>query len=634
MIWPRSGGTIGKQVDNLGYLRVQVPTAAVIKASKLPGVAAVDLNESIPLPDPTPQAAAGVAAVALAPQAGPGPSTPADNPYMPTGETGAVAFKQAHPTWDGRGVTIGIMDSGVDVDNPALQTTSTGERKIVDWFTATDPITEGDGTWRAMLNAVTGPTFTIAGGTWTAPAGTYLFNTFNESITTASEIGGDVNRDGDVTDRFGILYDSVTNNIWVDVNQNLDFTDDALMRPYAEKFDIGHFGTDNPATEVRDQIPFVVEFRQDVSLTPAGLEGTADFVNIGIIEDEHGSHVAGITAANDMLGNANFDGAAPGAKLVSARACSWGGGCTAVALSEGMIELVANRHVDVVNMSIGGLPALNDGNNARARLYNNLIATYGVQLFISAGNSGPGLNTIGDPAVASDVVSVAAGISKQTWLSNYGSVVRKAYNLLPFSSRGPAENGAFNPDITAPGAAISTIQLWQAGGPVAEAGYGLPPGYAMLQGTSMASPQAAGAAALLLSAAKATDRGVTPAALRRAIYSSGSAINGVPVTAQGNGKFNVQGAWRLLSASLDCSHLHLGCAGLHPDLRSAGHSQPWPGHLQPVRGRGRWGLGGQGRDLPRHADPDERPRPRNSAPALTGWVTMAPSPRPVRLCCR
>jgi len=545
------GGTIGKQVDSLGYLRVQVPTAAVIKASNLPGVAAVDLNESIPLPDPTPQAAAGVAALALAPQAGPGPSTPADNPFMPAGETGAVAFRQANPAWDGRGVTIGIMDSGVDLDNPALQTTTTGERKIVDWFTATDPITEGDETWRAMLDTVTGPNFTIAGGTWTAPAGTYLFNTFNESITTASEIGGDVNRDGDVTDRYGILYDSVTNNIWVDVNQNLNFTDDALMRPYAEKFDIGHFGTDNPATEVRDQIPFVVEFRQDVSLTLAGLEGTADFVNIGIIEDRHGSHVAGITAANDMLGNANLDGAAPGAKLVSARACSWGGGCTAVALSEGMIELVANRHVDVVNMSIGGLPALNDGNNARARLYNNLISTYGVQLFISAGNSGPGLNTIGDPAVASDVVSVAAGISKETWLSNYGSVVRKAYGVLPFSSRGPAENGAFNPDITAPGAAISTVQLWQPGGPVAEAGYGLPPGYAMLQGTSMASPQAAGAAALLLSAAKATDRGVTPAALRRAIYSSGSAINGVSVIAQGNGKFNVQGAWRLLSASLD-----------------------------------------------------------------------------------
>ena len=65
-----------------------------------------------------------------------------------------------------------------------------------------------------------------------------------------------------------------------------------------------------------------------------------------------------------------MNGAAPGAKIVSARACTWGGGCTAVALTDGMIDLVVNRGVDIVNMSIGGLPALNDGNNARAQLYN------------------------------------------------------------------------------------------------------------------------------------------------------------------------------------------------------------------------------------------------------------------------
>ena len=57
-----------------------------------------------------------------------------------------------------------------------------------------------------------------------------------------------------------------------------------------------------------------------------------------------------------------------------------------------MAELAANRGVDVINMSIGGLPALNDGNNARAILYNRIIAD-GVQLVISAGNSGNALNT-------------------------------------------------------------------------------------------------------------------------------------------------------------------------------------------------------------------------------------------------
>ena len=539
------GGTVTKAVDKVGYLRAQVPVSAVEKVAKLPGLAAIDLNESIPLPKPEVAAKGAVATTVTAPNK----KTKAANPYMPTDETGSVEFKKKHPTWDGRGVTIGIVDSGVSLDNPALQKTSTGQRKIVDWVTGTDPLIDGDATWRAMRTAVTGPSFTASGSTWKAPAGSYFFNRFQESITAADQLGGDVNRDGDTSDFFGILYNGATHDIRVDTNQNNDFTDDAVMRPYKEKYDVGHFGTDNPATPERDQVPFVVEYREDVDLTPAGLPGqTADFVNIGITEDEHGSHVAGITAGNDMFDNANYDGQAPGAKLVSSRACSWGGGCTAAALSDAVVDLVVNRHVDVVNISIGGLPALNDGRNLRADLYNRLINEYGVQFFISAGNDGPGVNSVGDPGVVSDVVSVAASVSKETWLANYGSVVTDKLAMFPFSSRGPREDGGFKPNVTAPGSAISTIDSWLPGAPVAEAGYALPPGYAMLQGTSMSSPQATGVGALLISAARAQDKGVTPAQLRRALYSSADFQKGIPAYAQGNGFLEVNDAWKLLSA--------------------------------------------------------------------------------------
>jgi len=540
------GANVAKRYDSIGYVRARVPVGSVEKAARLPGVTAVDLNESIQLPDPTQDNKSGAKGAKAQAVAGPGAGTPAANPFMPTNETGAVKFKEQHPTWDGRGVTIGILDAGVDLDNPALQTTTTGERKVVDWFTATDPIFDPDGTWRAMLTTVSGPTFAFAGSEWTAPAGTYKINRFNEAITAGGDSAGDVNRDGDTTDLFGVLYDPVSHDIRVDTNQNFDFTDDAVMRPYKEKFDVGHFGTDNPATAVRDQMPFVVEYREDVDTTPAGLPGVADFVNIGIVESAHGSHVAGITAANDMLGNSVFDGAAPGAKIVSGRACNWTGGCTAAALMDGMADLVINRKVDVVNMSIGGLPAFNDGNNARAELYNRLINDYGVQLVISAGNDGPGVNSVGDPGVATDVISVAASVSKETWLANYGSAVRVKNAMFNFSSRGPREDGGFKPNITAPGSAISTGPVWQPGGPVAEAGYALPPGLLMPNGTSMASPQTAGAVALLLSAAKATDRGVSPAALRRALYSSAKWIDGVPAYAQGSGMVDVPGAWQLL----------------------------------------------------------------------------------------
>ena len=540
------GGVVARRFDQVGYVLASVPTAKVITAAELPGIAAVDLDETVRLPETggRPDKAAQQAA----PPAAPGPSTPAANPYLPTDETGSVDFKTKNPKYDGRGVTIGIMDSGVDIDHPALQKTTTGERKIVDWVTSTDPLLEGgDPTWRAMVTQVTGPTFTYLDATWTAPAGAWRINRFSEAVTAGSDPAGDVNRDGDTTDTWGILYDPVSHDIRVDVNQNRDFTDDAVMRPYKEKFDIGHFGTDNAATAVVERMPFVVEYREDVSLAPVGQSGVADFVNIGITESLHGSHVAGIAAGNDLFGNAAFDGQAPGAKIVSSRACTWGGGCTNAALTTGMADLVINRGVDVVNMSIGGLPALNDGSNAQAQLYNELINKYGVQIFVSAGNSGPGVNTIGEPSGATDVVSVAASISNDTWLSNYGAETRKPLQLFPFSSRGPREDGGFKPNIAAPGSAVSLSPTWEVVPGLTTVPYTLPVGYSHQNGTSMASPQAAGGAALLLSAAKANRITVSPASLRRAIYTSADPIPGEDVNEQGYGQLNVPDAWKLLT---------------------------------------------------------------------------------------
>ncbi|WNI15509.1 S8 family serine peptidase [Actinacidiphila sp. ITFR-21] len=550
------GASVGQTYDTIGYVRATVPTAkagaAIAAAQKLPQVLAIDLKQEIALDDPTPAADTTASAARhgkpAATYPGPGKNTPAKNPYQPAFETGAVDFVKDHPAADGRGVTIGILDAGVDVGHPALQKTTTGERKIVDWVTATDPILDGDATWRPMVTAETGPAFTASGRAWKSPAGSYYFSTFAEAATKGGDMNGDLNRDGDTTDVWGVLYDPAAGTVRVDLNNNGDFTDDTALKPYKDGFQTGHFGTDNPATAISESIPFTVEIRKNVPMDPYGgtwVGKTADFVNIGVVESEHGTHVAGITAANGLFGG-NMDGAAPGAKIVSSRACTWTGGCTSIALTEGMIDLVVNRHVDIVNMSIGGLGSLNDGASARDELYKELIDTYGVQLVISAGNDGPGVNTIGDPGLADHVLSVAAAISKETWAANYGSVMSVPYSLMPFSSRGPREDGGLAPVITAPGASINAIPTWEAGSPVAEAGYSLPPGYAMLQGTSMASPQATGAAALLLSAAKARHLTVTPAQLRTAITSTAKNIPGAQTIEQGAGLIAVGPAWELL----------------------------------------------------------------------------------------
>ena len=209
-----------------------------------------------------------------------------------------------------------------------------------------------------MENQVSGSSFAFGGVTYTAPAnGSYRIGLFNErDPNLGGEVGNDVNRDGNPTGSsgiFAVLWDASTNRVWVDTNQNNSFADQSAMTDYKVNNDVQYFGTDNPATAVAERMPFVVQ-----------TNGKDKFVNIGIVSGQHGTHVAGIAAGNGLFGGA-MSGAAPGAKIVSVRACLFVAGCTASALVDGMIYVAKQSNVDVINMSIGGLPSLNDGNNTR-----------------------------------------------------------------------------------------------------------------------------------------------------------------------------------------------------------------------------------------------------------------------------
>jgi subtilisin family serine protease len=534
------GGVVLKSDGAVDYLKVEIPTGKAEQAARLSSIEAVDVDGLVPIDDPQPEGAQQPT-----PQTPPDANTPRINPYLPTGDTQAAQFAMANPQWDGRGTTIAILDSGVDLDVPALQTTTTGLPKIVDWYNANSP-TSGDATWISTTGRFTG-TFTSGSRTWTAPAtgGPYAFGLLREAAgeLAQGELGGDIDRDGVTAESIGVLQDRATKQVYVDIDQDGDFTDQTPMIDFKVNRDAAHLGTDNPATAVKESVPFVVVTDRSV-YNPNSDAGSV--VNLGIAGAQHGTHVAGITSANGLFGGA-MSGAAPGAQLMAVKVCLTTSSCTSSGLIDGVLY-AAHNGADVVNISIGGLPGLNDGNNARALLYNRTIDEFNMQIFISAGNSGAGANTVGDPSVATNSISVGSYITRATWLSNYGSDPLNDKGLHPFSSRGPREDGGFKPDIVAPGAAISTTPLWQPGGPVTGT-YTLPPGYSMLNGTSMAAPQAAGAGALLVSAYKATfGSRPTAAALRSAIRSSAAYQPQLGAYEQGTGLFAVTAAWDQLRA--------------------------------------------------------------------------------------
>ena len=171
-----------------------------------------------------------------------------------------------------------------------------------------------------------------------------------------------------------------------------------------------------------------------------------------------------------------FHGVAPGATLAAAKICG-PGGCPYSAILNGMEWAYYNASADIVSMSIGGPAFYYD---IIAQMADWLVSN-GVTVVIAAGNSGPDYYTVESPGISHYAITV--GAATKAWTTAY------------FSSAGPSPvDFSVKPDVSAPGYAVSSavplaLGLWAPQFP-----------YEAWAGTSMATPHVSGLAALIKSA--------------------------------------------------------------------------------------------------------------------------------------
>jgi subtilisin family serine protease len=195
----------------------------------------------------------------------------------------------------------------------------------------------------------------------------------------------------------------------------------------------------------------------------------------------HGTHVAG-TAAGATLG------VAPGARVVPVRVLDCSGSSSGSSVLQGLDWVAANgTRPGVVNMSLGG-SASSTVDAAAQRL-----VTAGFSVVAAAGNSNIDACTQ-SPGRAAGLVTVAASDRNDVKAS--------------FSNWG------------------SCVALWAPGTGIASAGHSSATAVAVMNGTSMAAPHAAGAVALLLQAQPTW----APAQVRQQLLAQASpnAVAGAP----------------------------------------------------------------------------------------------------------
>lgn len=542
---------------------------------------------------------------------------------LPKQVTNAAAFLARYPEYDGRGVRVGVLDTGVDPAALGLD----GPNKVVDVIDCSGAgdvplqVVEAEeaeeGGALALTSPVTGRRLLIS-PSWRNPTGVWKVGTkraYDLWPTSLVE-----RRTAERKQAFDVTHAQLLDQALADVaafdaappsdedaaakawrRAELSARVDALKAMHKTYQDLGpvleavvfHDGTHwravvgggegdvhDPALGVPSAAtastldlrarPALTDFRterewayfgeRDLLTYTVNILDDGALLSIVTLSGTHGTHVAGIIASR--TDEAATNGVAPGAEIVSLRIgdARLGSMETGQALLRAAQALV-DTQCDVANMSYGedgGFFLENQG--AFAEALQTVIRERQLLFVSSAGNEGPALSTVGQPGgTTSNVLSVGAYVSDDAMQQAEYALVEQNVpsSVTTWCSRGPCADGAAGVSVYAPGAAITSVCRYDL------------QSKALMNGTSMSSPNAAGAVALLVSACRAEGIPVSPARVFGALRRSGRDVHdplGVPL-------LDVDKAWEYLQAHRDDPYadvemqVHVAPAGHAPNAK-------------------------------------------------------------------
>ncbi|KAJ3145495.1 tripeptidyl-peptidase II Tpp2 [Irineochytrium annulatum] len=487
---------------------------------------------------------------------------------QPREETQAQGFIDKNPEYDGRGTVVAIIDTGVDPGAVGMQTTTSGDRKLINIIdctgqgdvlctTVVEPTVTKDpttGRETRTLKGLTGRKLIIPDIWPAARDNKYRLGWKDIALLYPEELVEEIKKDR--RKKFEVEHHAIISGLQARLSRHesehgatpkeekikveraeIKNMMDALREQMAAFNEPGlvfdcvvfHDGTMwraavdiNENGELKDA-PLLATYSEEFQYASFGPDSMLNFsvniydegemLSIVTLSGTHGTHVAGIAAAchpTDPLQH----GVAPGAQVVSLKIGDERvkGMETGTGLVRAAIELCRLK-CDVANISFGEAVMTPDYGRFIQLLRDEVINKTGCVVVSSAGNSGPALTTVGAPGgPTSGVISVGAYVTSTMMDAMYNLLERNPETPTTWSSRGPTSDGAVGVEVYAPGAAITSLpQYTKAAG-------------TMMNGTSMSSPNVAGCVCLLVSGLKQLNVPYNPYRITAAIRNTSKDI--------------------------------------------------------------------------------------------------------------